>query len=71
MKNSKLFTLILTMSLILIACSDDSEKTSSKPEASGDHVWKTQTDALKSAKDVAGKLQESLNHQKDKLDDND
>lgn len=71
MKDFKLLTLILTMSLVLIACSDDSEKSSSKPEASGEHVWKTQTDALKTAKDVAGNLQESLNQQKEKLNDND
>lgn len=74
MKTFKLFLLLGLFSAItfsLTSCSDDSEKSSSKTEMTGDHVWKTQTDALQSAKDVAGKLQESLNQQKDKLDDND
>ena len=74
MKTFKLFLLLGLFSAItfsLTSCSDDSEKSSSKAETTGDHVWKTQTDALQSAKDVAGKLQESLNQQKDKLDDND
>ena len=70
MKNFKSFLVLgflLSIFYTLTACSDDTDK----PEATGDHVWKTQTDALKTAKDVAGNLQESLNQQKEKLEDSD
>lgn len=72
MKNLKLLTLLLSISLSLISCSDadDSEKSSSKAETKSDHVWKTQTDALQSAKDMAEKMNESLKQQQEKMDEN-
>jgi len=73
MKSIKLFIfhgLMLTMITILPACSDDNNEKEANKKDSGDHVWKHQTDALKSAKDMAKKMQESLNQQKDNLDDN-
>ena len=56
---------ISTMALFLGACSDDAEKPPSKAESTGDHVWKSQTDALKSAK----KMQESLKQQEEKMNE--
>ena len=49
------------------ACTDDANKPSGKKESKGDHVWKTQTDALQSAKDAAKKMQKSIDQQKDKM----
>lgn len=43
-----------SLALTMIACSDKNEETAEK--ANGDHVWKTQTDALQSAKDMAKKM---------------
>ena len=60
---------ISTMALFLGACSDDAEKSTSKAESTGDHVWKTQTDALKSAKDMAKKMQESLKQQEENINE--
>ena len=51
------------------ACTDDANEPSTKKETKGDHVWKTQTDALQSAKDAAKKMQKSLDQQKDKMND--
>ena len=73
MKNLKTITLfgfISIFSLFIASCSDEAEKQTSKKENSGDHVWKTQTDALQSAKDMAKKMQESLNQQQEKMDEN-
>lgn len=60
---------ISTMALFLGACSDDAEKPASKAESTGDHVWKSQTDALKSAKDMAKKMQESLKQQEENMNE--
>ena len=62
-----IIVLISTLSLIFISCSND--EADSKDKTKADHVWKQQTDALKSAKDVAEQLQQSLNQQKEKLDE--
>ena len=62
------FFSVITFSLT--ACSDDSEKSSSKAEATGDHVWKSQTDALQSAKDVTKKMQENIQQQQQNMDNN-
>lgn len=56
--------LILSMS----ACNDKADENTVK--ANGDHVWQTQTDALQTAKDMAKKMQESLDLQKEKMDEN-
>ena len=63
------FFSVVTFSLS--GCSDDSEKSNSKAEDNGDHVWKTQTDALQSAKDVTKKMQENINQQQINMDKND
>ena len=53
----------------MLACSDNSaENTGEKKQA--DHIWKQQTDALKSAKEVAGKLEENLKQHQQKMDEN-
>lgn len=73
MKNFKSFLflgLFITMTLSLPSCSDDTEKSSTKTEATGDHVWKTQTDALQSAKDMAKKMEETLKQQQENMDEN-
>ena len=57
---------ISSLSLYLSACSNDTEGRSSAKTSSGDHIWKSQTDSLKSAKDVAKKMRQSLKqHQED------
>lgn len=66
-KTNPLFLLIFlsSMASFLGACSDD-KATESKEN---DHVWKHQTDTLKTSKDVAKKLQDSLNQQQQKMDE--
>ncbi len=73
MKQIKTFILlgfITSIALNMVACSDNNNEQESKKESSGDHVWKTQTDALKSAKEMAKKMQESLDQQQEKMNDN-
>ena len=73
MKNLKtiiLFGFISIFSLLITACSNETDEQTSKKESNGDHVWKTQTDALQTAKDMAKKMQKSLNQQKEKMDEN-
>ena len=72
MKNLKIFTLLgltLIMSLLLTACSDDTDQPTTKAEATGDHVWKTQTDALQTAKDMAKKMQETMKQQQEQMNE--
>lgn len=72
MKNLKTIILVgflSSLASIMVACSDNEDKSEPKKEASGDHIWKHQTDALQTSKDVAKKLQESLNQQQKKLDE--
>lgn len=68
-KLKSLLSLVFAASLItgLTACTEESDKNEKK---SGDHVWKQQTDTLKKSKDVAKQLQDSLNQQQKKLDEN-
>lgn len=61
------FFSIFTLSLS--SCSDDEQSETKKEEISGDHVWKNQTDALKSAKEMAKKMQQSIKQQQQTLDD--
>ena len=73
MKRVKIFIFfgfIISIALNMVACSDDNDKQESKKESSGDHVWKHQTDTLKSAKEMAKKMQESLDQQQEKMNDN-
>lgn len=67
MKNIKT-VILLSLLAGLFACSDDNKEKDENVK-SGDHVWKHQTDALKTSKDAAKKLQERLNQQQ-KLDEN-
>ncbi len=55
--------------LTISACSDDKQDEIKKKETNGDHVWKNQTDALKSAKEMANKMQQSIKQQQQTLDD--
>ena len=57
---------VASMTLFLTSCSDDKNSEQGK----NDHVWKQQTDALQTSKDAAKKLQESLNLQQQKMDEN-
>ena len=73
MRCFKIFTLLgltLIISILLTACSDDAEQPATEAEATGDHVWKTQTDALQSAKDITKKMQESMKQQQKNMDEN-
>ncbi|MDH5601335.1 MAG: hypothetical protein OEY78_08545 [Gammaproteobacteria bacterium] len=68
-KLKSLLLLIFAASLAagLVACSDESDENENK---SGDHVWKHQTDTLKTSKDVARQLQDSLNQQEKSMNEN-
>ena len=71
MKYFKIFTVLgltLSMSALLTACSDDTGQPATEAEATGDHIWKTQTDALQSAKDMTKKMQESIKQQQENMD---
>jgi len=59
---------ISLLSLVMTACNDKIDKNVEKEKI--DSIWKTQTDALQSAKDTAKKLQQNLNQQQEKLDEN-
>jgi hypothetical protein len=61
--------IIATLFSMLSACSDGKDSAKNENKSRADHVWKTQTDVLQSAKDVAAKAQESLNQQKEKIDE--
>lgn len=66
MRNLNIFILLFLLSFI-VACSD--EKEPQKKVSSGDHVWKQQTDALKTSKEVAKQLQKNLDEQQKKLNE--
>jgi hypothetical protein len=66
MQNIKILILVLLFSLT-VACSDEDDK---KKTASGDHVWKQQTDTLKASKDAAQKIQQSIDQEQQKLEQN-
>ena len=58
--------------MTLFACSDENQaENTAAPEkqSSGDHVWKSQTDTIKTTRDAAKKLQDSLNQQQQKIDE--
>lgn len=61
---------ISSLAIVLMACNDSNNETAEKQNEQADHVWKTQTDALQSAKDMAKQMQESLNQQQEKMDEN-
>lgn len=69
-KNILFSGLLSSLALFMVACSDTSDESTEKEKAKGDHIWKTQTDALQTAKDTAKKLQENLNLQQEKMDEN-
>lgn len=58
--------LIASIATLLLSCSEDTKSEKEK----ADHVWKQQTDTLKTSKDVAKKLQDSLNQQQQQMDEN-
>lgn len=68
-----LLVFVLSISSFLASCSDDKNEDKredkSEKQSSGDHVWKQQTDALQSAKEIAKKAQESLEQQQQKIDE--
>lgn len=73
MKNLKTFIFlgfISTTALFITSCTDETNEQTSKKEKTGDHVWKTQTDTIQSAKDMANKMQESLKKQQENMDEN-
>lgn len=69
-KSTVLLGFIAIMALVTSACTEKTEQASDKKDASGDHVWKTQTDALQSAKDMADEMQKSLKQQQEKMNEN-
>lgn len=54
----------------LAACSDNESNQSGQKETHGEHIWKHQTDTLKTSKDVAKQLQKNLNLQQQEIEDN-
>lgn len=64
-----LLTFISSIASMMVACSDDETQEKNQNKSSGDHVWKQQTDTLKSAKDMAKKMQQSLDQQQQKMDE--
>jgi len=56
----KHFTFLL-LSILLLACSDDSPD---QKKASGDHVWKDQTDTMDRAREVEGILDDAAQEQR-------
>ena len=62
--------LISVMAVSMTACSEKTEAPSANKANSGDHVWKSQTDTLKSAKEMSNEMQESLKQQQENLDKN-
>ena len=70
MKKTKILMLVLfsSMSLTMAACSDDNKDQTNKNK--GDHVWKQQTDTLKSAKEMSGKMQQSMDQMQQNIDEN-
>ena len=52
----------------MVACTDHEDKNTQTKETRTDHVWKNQTDTLKTSKDATRKLQESLNQQQKTID---
>ena len=63
-----ILVIIVATTFFLTACTDETNQATSDKEASGEHVWQTQTDALQTAKDMANQLQQNLDLQKEKLD---
>jgi len=68
MATFKTMIFVFFLSSSMLACSDNTDKNTSEKKQT-DHVWKQQTDALKSAKEVAGKLEKSLKQHKQKMDE--
>lgn len=66
-------TLLLSLTIVtsLITGCSDNEDNSKKATTEPDHIWKQQTDTLKTSKDAANKLQESLNRQQQQIDERD
>lgn len=63
MKTLKLIFLISIIPL-LASCSDSSDN-----KASGDHVWKEQTDTIDKAKEVEAAIQKSFDLQKEAIEE--
>ncbi len=67
MKILKYFSpfILIASALLLGACSDNDDEQAK----TGDHVWKTQTDALQQSKDVAKELQKNFELQQQQMED--
>lgn len=70
MKKIKILILVLfsSVSLIMAACSDEKKEQTNKNK--GDHVWKQQTDTIKSAKEMSEKMQKSMDQMQQNIDEN-
>ena len=58
------------ISLFMTACGDNPDENTKKDAAKGDHIWKSQTDTLQSAKDSVKKMQDSIKQQQESMDEN-
>jgi hypothetical protein len=63
MKNLTLIFLLLA----LISCNEDSNDKSAAKQKN-DHIWKTQTDALQDAKDLAEQLNEQFKKKSEQME---
>lgn len=62
----KILIALLYSTLLLVGCSGNDEDTAKK-ETSGEHVWKTQTDTIKTARDAAADLEQTLQKREEKI----
>ncbi len=60
-----LITILALASLLQTACSQDTDKA----ENDQDHIWKTQTDALKQARQLQGTLDKETERKQKQLEE--
>lgn len=63
MSNVMLRVLLFSCSLTFSACSFESNEP-----AAGDHIWKSQTDALQKARDIEQQLANDVNEKRRKIE---
>ena len=72
-KSQKRFILSVSLvfiSVVLLSCTDDTDSNNTESgKSNSSHIWEQQIDVLKSAKDAAQKFQDTLDQNKQKLDE--
>jgi len=62
-------TLLGTLPLLLVGCSNDDKKFSEMPEPGGEHIFSTQERALRKAEDLNNMAVEQMERQQKLLDE--